>query len=57
MPENVADQLQLAQRIAKSTHKSFTYGVGYDLNDYPADGTIYDYMAGVRKVSHFDLFI
>ena len=43
-------QLQLAQRMAKSTSGLFSYGVGYNLNDYAADGTIYDFMSGVKKV-------
>ena len=35
---------------AASMRKPFSYGVAYNINDYTADGTIFDYMAGNRKV-------
>jgi len=49
--------LDVAQKMARATGKKFTYGLAYYLNDYPADGTIFDYMAGVRKVKLPYLFI
>ena len=42
--------LDLAKIIAAASVKKFTYGLAYQLNDYTADGTIFDYMAGKRKV-------
>lgn len=42
--------LGIAQKMSHATSKKFTYGIAYHLNDYTADGTIFDYMAGVRKV-------
>lgn len=36
--------------MAKSSASKFTYGHAYDLNDYAADGTVFDYMAGKRNV-------
>ena len=50
-PDNVAHMLELAEQMAKVTSQQYTYGVAYQLNDYTADGTTFDYMAGVRKVS------
>ena len=42
--------VQLAEKLSKSVSQRFSYGQAYSLNDYTADGTIFDYMAGVRKV-------
>ena len=42
--------MDLAKKMAAATHNSFSYGVGYNINDYPADGAVFDYMAGVKKV-------
>ena len=42
--------LDLADQMSHATPKQFTYGLAYQLNEYTADGTIFDYMAGVRKV-------
>ena len=47
---NSAVQLGLAEAMAKAGGPSFKHGIGYNLCEYPADGTIYDYMAGVKKV-------
>ena len=49
-PINIDEQLDLAKSMAVATHNSFSYGVGYNINNYPADGTVFDYMAGVQKV-------
>ena len=49
-PDNLDSMLDVAQKMARATGKRFQYGLAYYLNDYPADGTIFDYMAGVRKV-------
>ncbi|PIK33128.1 putative carboxypeptidase A1 isoform X1 [Apostichopus japonicus] len=50
LPDNADVQLHLAKRIAHASSQPFQFGVGYVLNPYPADGTIYDYMHGVRKI-------
>ena len=49
-PDNVDNMLELADQMARHTSTSFKYGIAYQLNDYTADGTSFDYMAGVRKV-------
>lgn len=49
-PANLDGMLDIAQKMSRATSKKFTYGLAYYLNDYTADGTIFDYMAGVRKV-------
>ena len=49
-PFNIAAMLELADQMSHSTRSKFTYGLAYQLNDYTADGTIFDYMSGVRKV-------
>ena len=49
-PDNLSQMMELADIISKSSVKSFSYGLAYQLNDYTADGTIFDYMAGHRKV-------
>ena len=43
--------LELADLMSQSMIHKFAYGMAYQLNEYTADGTIFDYMAGVRKVS------
>ena len=43
--------LDVADRMSHATSVRFTYGVAYQLNEYTADGTIFDFMAGKRKVS------
>ncbi|PIK55134.1 putative carboxypeptidase A1 isoform X1 [Apostichopus japonicus] len=50
LPENADVQLHLAKRIAHASSQPFQFGVGYVLNPYPADGTIYDYMHGWKGV-------
>ncbi|KAI0211736.1 hypothetical protein LSAT2_003412 [Lamellibrachia satsuma] len=49
-PGNLNAMLGIAQKMSHATSKKFTYGIAYHLNDYTADGTIFDYMAGVRKI-------
>lgn len=49
-PHNVEDMLDLAMELAHSTKYTFQYGEAYKLNDYTADGTIFDFMAGIRKI-------
>ncbi|XP_005102958.1 carboxypeptidase O [Aplysia californica] len=50
-PSNKIDLLKLASKMAKSSQaRPFKYGLAYDLNDYTADGTSFDFMAGVRKI-------
>ncbi|XP_070578847.1 carboxypeptidase A4-like [Ptychodera flava] len=50
VPYNAEAQLELAQLMSQSTPNTFTYGIAHKLNDYVADGTIFDYMAGVRQI-------
>ena len=50
-PDNLSEMLILAELLATVTGKKYQYGKAADLNDYTADGTVFDYMAGVRKVS------
>ena len=50
-PPNLSSMLDVADRMSHSTSVRFTYGVAYQLNEYTADGTIFDFMAGKRKVS------
>ena len=49
-PPNLSSMLDVADRMSHATNAKFTYGVAYQLNEYTADGTIFDYMAGKRKV-------
>lgn len=44
--------MKLGQRMAAAvgSKKPFSYGVAYKINDYTADGTIFDFMAGNRQV-------
>nr|XP_002737182.2 PREDICTED: zinc carboxypeptidase A 1-like [Saccoglossus kowalevskii] len=49
-PVNHKKQLELAKKMAKATSYRYTHGIAYELNDYEADGTIFDYMAGVRQI-------
>ena len=51
-PENLAEMLFLAKVLSTVTGKTYRYGKAADLNDYTADGTVFDYMAGVRKVRY-----
>ena len=50
-PANIDSMLELASIMSRATPNKFTYGLAYKLNDYTADGTIFDYMAGKKKVS------
>ena len=50
-PPNLSSMLDVADRMSHATSVRFTYGVAYQLNEYTADGTIFDFMAGKRKVS------
>ncbi|XP_030855216.1 carboxypeptidase A1 isoform X1 [Strongylocentrotus purpuratus] len=52
VPVNSIVQLALAEAMSKAGGSSFKYGIGYNLCEYPADGTIYDYMAGVKKIPY-----
>ncbi|CAH1792837.1 unnamed protein product [Owenia fusiformis] len=51
-PKNVSGMLQLAQQISDATGNVYKYGLSWQLNDYTADGTLFDYMAGVRKIPY-----
>ncbi|KAK7477454.1 hypothetical protein BaRGS_00031278 [Batillaria attramentaria] len=50
VPPNYTYLSQLASRLAKATKYTFRYGQAFDLNFYTADGTAFDYMAGVRQI-------
>lgn len=47
---NEASELLLGSVIASATRQQFQYNVAHVLNDYPADGTVFDYMAGVKQI-------
>lgn len=49
-PENIGEMLLLAKLLSTATVHPYQYGKAANLNDYSADGTVFDYMAGVRKV-------
>ncbi|KAK3596488.1 hypothetical protein CHS0354_007394 [Potamilus streckersoni] len=49
-PENVKQMLELAATLSVATKHGYKYGKVTKLNEYTADGTIFDYMAGVRKI-------
>lgn len=49
--DNLNDMLDLAMELSHCTKYTYKYGQAYKLNDYTADGTIFDFMAGVRKAS------
>lgn len=49
-PENIKEMLKLAKELSKSTIYKYQYGQAAKLNDYSADGSIFDYMAGRRKI-------
>ncbi|XP_071962021.1 carboxypeptidase A4-like [Antedon mediterranea] len=50
VPNNMDAQLHLASKIARASVDDFNFGIGYKLNNYPADGTIFDYMSGIKKI-------
>ena len=50
---NEASELSLASLIAAAAGHHFKFNVAHVLNDYPADGTSFDYMAGVKQVQSF----
>ncbi|XP_060559062.1 carboxypeptidase A5-like isoform X1 [Ruditapes philippinarum] len=54
-PENIKEMLKLAKELSKSTIYKYQYGQAAKLNDYSADGSIFDYMAGRRKVNNIYL--
>ena len=49
-PYNIDAMLEVAHAMSVSTRFKFSYGIAYELNDYTADGTVFDYMSGVRQV-------
>ncbi len=50
VPDNMENMLKVVKLMSTSTIHRFSYGIAYRLNEYTADGTIFDYMAGVRKI-------
>ncbi|KAK7104536.1 hypothetical protein V1264_019234 [Littorina saxatilis] len=50
VPVNFDHMSKLCSRLAGATRYNFRYGKAYDLNLYTADGTAFDYMAGVVKI-------
>ncbi|CAL1530388.1 unnamed protein product [Lymnaea stagnalis] len=51
IPENQHHMVNLAKRMVNaSPSRQFEMGMAYELNGYVADGTSFDYMAGVAKV-------
>ena len=51
-PANVEAMEELARILAASTSPGYQYGRAASLNEYSADGTVFDFMAGRRKVSY-----
>ncbi|XP_025104392.1 uncharacterized protein LOC112570244 isoform X7 [Pomacea canaliculata] len=50
IPYNNHHMEMLSTRLSSVTQYRFKFGKAYDLNLYPADGTIFDYMAGVQQI-------
>jgi len=50
-PYNVQEMVKLAKLLSVSSEFTYQFGKAADLNDYSADGTVFDYMSGRRKVS------
>ncbi|CAG5114649.1 unnamed protein product [Candidula unifasciata] len=51
LPENIDHMLKLARRMSHSSpSRPFQFGLAHRLIDYSADGTSFDYMAGVASV-------
>lgn len=48
---NDAEMRMLARKMSNATKDKYMYGTAIDLTKYTADGTIFDYMAGVKNVS------
>ena len=48
---------ELSSRLAVATKYKYRYGKAYDLNFYTADGTAFDYMAGVQKVGSMERWV
>jgi hypothetical protein len=50
---HTADDLQLINEILSTTNNYFHHsGIGYEMNSYAADGTIYDWFAGRRNIKY-----
>lgn len=49
-PENLRNMMDLAKRMSEVMTPQFVYGQAAQIVDYPADGTVFDYMAGIRKI-------
>ncbi|XP_022256222.1 carboxypeptidase A5-like [Limulus polyphemus] len=48
-PTNIELMMKLAKKMAEITEPHFVYGQAFVVNQYTADGTIFDYMAGIKK--------
>lgn len=49
-PDNLEAMEDLAFHLSRATKFKHKYGNAFKLSKYAADGTIFDYMAGVKKV-------
>ncbi|ESO96431.1 hypothetical protein LOTGIDRAFT_159841 [Lottia gigantea] len=49
-PYHIKTMEDLARKLSKSTNHLYKYGKSYELGQYTADGTIFDYMAGKRQI-------
>ncbi|XP_061165260.1 carboxypeptidase T-like isoform X2 [Saccostrea echinata] len=49
-PDNINEMLRMASRLSRCTMYRYQYGTAPQLINYTADGTIFDYMAGVQKI-------
>ncbi|XP_062569878.1 carboxypeptidase A5-like [Saccostrea cucullata] len=49
-PDNIKEMVHMASRLSRCTKYQYRYGTAPQLINYTADGTIFDYMAGVKKI-------
>lgn len=50
VPDNIQGMLRLAAQLSRCTKYKYRFGTSHQLINYTADGTIFDYMAGIQKV-------
>lgn len=50
VPDNIQEMLRLAAQLSRCTKYKYRFGTSHQLINYTADGTIFDYMAGIQKV-------
>lgn len=50
VPDNIQEMLRLAAQLSRCTKYKYRFGTSHQLINYTADGTIFDYMAGIQKI-------